>query len=221
MGETTLINGTISICSRNICYVAQTPWIFHGTVRDNILFGLPFDQDMYNKVIDVCALRPDLQMLSAGDLTEIGDRGINLSGGQKQRISLARAVYRKDQCDIFILDDPLSAVDQHVQRQLFACIMNYLQGKTRVLVTHQVSLLDQMNKVVVMDNGQIVHEGTFSGILAVGEAVEICVELKSKSIDFKVKEEKKQEEEEEKTKEEETQVKEKKVSLIAKIKLKK
>jgi ATP-binding cassette subfamily C (CFTR/MRP) protein 1 len=188
------MDGSFSIFSRSICYVAQTPWIFHGTVRDNILFGLPYNQDLYNKVIDLTALKPDLQILPGGDLTEIGDRGINLSGGQKQRISLARAIYRKDQCDIFIFDDPLSAVDQHVQRQLVWCILNYLQGKTRILVTHQVSILDQMDQIIVMDNGKILDQGTFSGIL---EKIMFLtyLELSSRGVEFKVKAATKTEEE--------------------------
>ncbi|KAJ2799091.1 hypothetical protein H4R20_004568, partial [Coemansia guatemalensis] len=91
----------------SIAYVAQQPWILNATLRDNILFGSNYDQEFYNQVIDACALRQDIDMLSAGDVTEIGERGINLSGGQKMRVSLARAVYAR--ADIYILDDPLAA----------------------------------------------------------------------------------------------------------------
>lgn len=98
-------------------YVAQTSWIENGTVQDNILFGLPMVREKYNKVLNVCSLEKDLQMMEFGDKTEIGERGINLSGGQKQRIQLARAVYQE--CDVYLLDDVFSAVDAHTGSDIF------------------------------------------------------------------------------------------------------
>merc|ERR1719148_439197 len=92
-----------------VAYSSQVAWIQNATVRDNILFGNTFDQRQYDSVLDACALRDDLKILTAGDQTEIGEKGINLSGGQKQRISLARAIYSN--ADVYVLDDPLSAVD--------------------------------------------------------------------------------------------------------------
>ena len=76
-----------------MAFVPQQAWIQNLTVRENILFGRPYDRDFYRKVIEACALSPDLKQLPAGDKSELGERGLNLSGGQKQRISLARAVY--------------------------------------------------------------------------------------------------------------------------------
>ena len=86
-------------------------------MQDNILFGKPFQKKRYEEVLKACALEPDLKILSAGDQTEIGEKGINLSGGQKQRVSLARAVYSNS--DLLLLDDPLSAVDSHVGKHIF------------------------------------------------------------------------------------------------------
>lgn len=116
LGEMEKLAGTVNTVGK-LAYVPQQAWIQNATVRDNILFGQAYDRKRYNKVIDACALRADIDILSAGDLTEIGEKGINLSGGQKQRISLARAVY--SDADLYLLDDPLSAVDAHVGKHIF------------------------------------------------------------------------------------------------------
>jgi hypothetical protein len=99
------VNGKVS-------YAAQSAFIMNATVKENILFGSALDEERYQQTIAACALGPDLETLQAGDLTQIGERGINLSGGQKQRVGLARCVYQE--ADIYLLDDPLSAVDAHV-----------------------------------------------------------------------------------------------------------
>lgn len=106
----------VRICGTS-AYVAQTSWIQNGTIQENILFGLPMNQDRYTEVIKVCCLEKDLDMMEYGDHTEIGERGINLSGGQKQRIQLARAVYQD--CDTYLLDDVFSAVDAHTGTEIF------------------------------------------------------------------------------------------------------
>ena len=110
------LNMQIQVCG-NIAYVSQTAWIQTGTVRDNILFGSPMDSHRYKETLEMCSLVKDIEMLSFGDLTEIGERGVNLSGGQKQRIQLARALYQN--ADIYLLDDPFSAVDAHTASSLF------------------------------------------------------------------------------------------------------
>ncbi|KAG8835961.1 hypothetical protein FRC17_010930 [Serendipita sp. 399] len=99
-----------------VSYAAQSPWLEHLSIRDNILFGEPFDSERYWEVIESCALKTDLEILEDGDFTEIGERGISLSGGQKARVALARAVYVRSK--IVLLDDPLSAVDSHTARFL-------------------------------------------------------------------------------------------------------
>lgn len=139
-----LVNGSM-------CYVPQQAWIQNMTLRDNILFGSPFNQQRYDQVVESCALRPDLAVLQAGDMTEIGEKGINLSGGQKARVSMARAVYQNN--DIYLLDDPISAVDSHVARHLFAKVIGQsglLANKTRILVTHSLAHLKHVDRIIVM-----------------------------------------------------------------------
>lgn len=103
--------------SGSVAYVPQSAWIQSGTVRDNILFGKPMNDAVYKQVLDACALRQDLENLAFGDITEIGERGLNLSGGQRQRLQLARAIYQDN--DIYLLDDPFSAVDAHTSSSLY------------------------------------------------------------------------------------------------------
>uniref|UniRef100_A0A8C1R931 ATP-binding cassette sub-family C member 5 n=1 Tax=Cyprinus carpio TaxID=7962 RepID=A0A8C1R931_CYPCA len=158
-----LLSGSVS-ANGTLAYVSQQAWIFHGTVKDNILMGEPFDQTRYARVIYACSLKPDLAILPYGDQTEIGERGINLSGGQKQRVSLARAVYSNR--DIFLLDDPLSAVDAHVGKHIFEeCIKKELKGKSVILVTHQLQYLEFCDQVLLLDNGEIKEAGTHSELM--------------------------------------------------------
>lgn len=150
----------------SVAYVAQQAWIQNATLRDNILFGKTFDKDLYEKVVEACALNADLAMLPAGDQTEIGEKGINLSGGQKQRVSLARAVYAD--ADIYYLDDPLSAVDSHVGKHIFEQVIGpkgILQNKTRVLVTHAITYLPQIDQILVIKDGEISETGTYQELL--------------------------------------------------------
>nr|XP_045582319.1 ATP-binding cassette sub-family C member 4-like isoform X3 [Procambarus clarkii] len=151
LGELPIKAGSISIRGR-VAYASQEPWVFSGTVRQNILFGQPYDVKRYNEVIKVCALEEDLELLPHGDMTVVGERGASLSGGQKARVNLARAVYYD--ADIYLLDDPLSAVDSHVGRHLFdKCIMMHLKHKARVLVTHQLQYLQPASQILVLRGG--------------------------------------------------------------------
>jgi ABC-type multidrug transport system fused ATPase/permease subunit len=100
LGEMTKISGSV-VVRGSVAYAAQSPWITNATLRENVLFGLRYDETWYNKVLDACGLRSDLQVLPGGDLVEIGERGINLSGGQKARVGLARAVYANS--DVYLL----------------------------------------------------------------------------------------------------------------------
>lgn len=111
LGELEKVHGTIDVHG-SLSYASQEPWILSETVRDNILFGTPYDEERYKAVIHACALEADIASFVAGHDTQIGERGVTLSGGQKARLSLARAVYRK--ASVYLLDDPLSAVDTKV-----------------------------------------------------------------------------------------------------------
>ncbi|XP_058238228.1 ATP-binding cassette sub-family C member 12 isoform X1 [Hemibagrus wyckioides] len=158
-----LQSGSVSV-NGTLAYVSQQAWIFHGSVRDNILMGEPFNQERYYRVIHACCLKPDLAILPYGDQTEIGERGLNLSGGQKQRVSLARAVYSNR--DILLLDDPLSAVDAHVGKHIFEeCIKKELKGKTVILVTHQLQYLEFCDAVLLLENGKIKEAGPHSVLM--------------------------------------------------------
>ncbi|KAI1312629.1 hypothetical protein EDD11_002901 [Mortierella claussenii] len=151
----------------SIAYVPQQAWIINATVRDNIVFGRLFDQERYDRILFASGLLPDLEVLAAGDLTEIGERGINLSGGQKQRVSLARAAYQD--ADIYLLDDPLSAVDAHVDQHLWEYLIGpngLLKEKTRVLVTHGIHHLEDMDNILLMKDGRVKEAGPFKHLMA-------------------------------------------------------
>ncbi|KAK3096100.1 hypothetical protein FSP39_023229 [Pinctada imbricata] len=165
LGELEKLDGDVNV-KGSVAYVPQEAWIQNLTVKDNILFGKKLNERKYQKVIKACALLPDLAILSAGDQTEIGEKGINVSGGQKQRISLARAVYNNR--DIYLLDDPLSAVDSHVGKELFNNVIGntgLLKNKTRILVTHGVHWLPMVDTIIVMDNGRIREVGSYEELL--------------------------------------------------------
>ncbi|KAJ5535821.1 oligomycin resistance ATP-dependent permease yor1 [Penicillium frequentans] len=159
-GDMRKVQGNLKFYSDR-AYCPQTAWIQNATVRDNILFGAPYDAAWYDEVITACQLRRDLQILSNGDATEIGERGINVSGGQKQRISLARAMYSN--ADILLLDDPLSAVDPYVGQAIFEkAILGALGSKTRILATHQAHVLSRCDRILWLDDGKVKALGSFA-----------------------------------------------------------
>ncbi|MBA0840427.1 hypothetical protein Goarm_003011, partial [Gossypium armourianum] len=239
LGEIPKLSGTVSVFG-SIAYVSQVSWIQSGTIRNNILYGNPMDADKYDKAIKACALDKDINCFDHGDLTEIGQRGINMSGGQKQRIQLARAVY--NDADVYLLDDPFSAVDAHTASVLFNvrkllhlvlalelsqsllllshcsvmlslflqlnppynhhlyfhsllpttesvlvflsidCVMTALEKKTVILVTHQVDFLSQVDRILVMEGGQITQSGSYEELLMAGTAFEQLVNAHRDSI---------------------------------------
>ncbi|EEY64550.1 ATP-binding Cassette (ABC) Superfamily [Phytophthora infestans T30-4] len=158
LGEMQKRRGTVLV-SGSVAYCSQQPWIQNMTVKDNILFGHPFERTKYEKVLDACALTRDLQSLPAGDRTEIGERGVNLSGGQQARIALARACYSDS--SVYILDSPLSAVDAIVQNEIFEkCLLGLLREKTIILVTHNPEIMTSRfitRAVTVNDAGSVIE----------------------------------------------------------------
>lgn len=166
LGEMEHVHGHITI-KGTTAYVPQQSWIQNGTIKDNILFGSELNEKKYQQVLEACALLPDLEILPGGDLAEIGEKGINLSGGQKQRVSLARATYQNS--DIYILDDPLSAVDAHVGKHIFNKVLGpngLLNGKTRILVTHSIHFLPQVDEIIVIENGTVLEKGSYHDLMA-------------------------------------------------------
>lgn len=180
LGEIPKISGSVTV-NGSIAYVSQTSWIQSGTMRDNILYGKPMKKEAYQRAIRCSALDKDIESFDHGDLTEIGQRGLNMSGGQKQRIQLARAVY--NDADIYVLDDPFSAVDAHTASILFHdCVMAALEKKTVILVTHQVEFLPQTNKILVMEGGKVIQTGSYEELLKSGTAFELLVSAHQSSI---------------------------------------
>ena len=158
-GEIPVTEGNIKCCGTT-AYVSQMPWIFSGTLRENILFGRPFDFDKYIQTIRACALEEDIEGFPDKDEVIVGERGDTLSGGQQVRISLARAVYAD--CDIYLLDNPLAALDMNVSNHIFEqCILGLLSNKVRLMVSHQESHMKRADQVIVLQNGSIIDKGKF------------------------------------------------------------
>lgn len=179
VGEMERKSGKVSVGGR-IAYAAQQPWIVNASLKENVTFGQEFDEKKWQATVDACCLKQDLETLPGGEETEIGEKGINLSGGQKQRVSLARAMYQD--ADVYILDDPLSAVDVHVGRHIFDKFINgAIQHKARLLVTNQLTFLPQADKIVMIENGEIVAQGTFEECQECASFVKLLSEHNAKA----------------------------------------
>ena len=158
------VEGEVRVSGRT-AHVPQRAWIYSGSVRQNILFSETFDEQRYGRVIEACGLRDDLNAFPEGDLTLVGERGASLSGGQRSRVSLARACYSA--ADIFLLDDPLSALDAKVSAHVISnCISGLLRNQLRILITHEVEHLAKADLVVVMKGGSAVARGSYAELLA-------------------------------------------------------
>ncbi|XP_070119022.1 ATP-binding cassette sub-family C member 11 isoform X2 [Equus caballus] len=163
LGEMHLQEGLVGVHG-SLAYVPQQPWMIGASIRENILMGVQYDKARYLQVLHCCSLNRDLEILPFGDMTEIGERGLNLSGGQKQRISLARAVYADR--DVYLLDDPMSALDNHVAKHVFEeCIQKMLRGKSVVLVTHQMQYLEFCDEIILLEDGKICEKGIHSELI--------------------------------------------------------
>ncbi|KAF7339150.1 hypothetical protein MVEN_01992000 [Mycena venus] len=169
LGETTLLAGTLTVRARKIALASQTPFIYPGTLRANILLDNPYDEALYDQVIHACGLRQDIEALPRRDMTKLGDKGTTLSGGQRQRLAIARAVY--SQADLVLLDDVFSALDGETEAHVFESLFGsegMLHGKTTVLVTHGIHHLPSADKVIVMNAGKITHFGSFEQVRDAG-----------------------------------------------------
>ena len=159
-GELQDSSGTISY-DGTLVYVPQLAWLFSGTLRENILFGEPYDEAKYTRIVDACALKEDIQQFPDGDQTIVGEHGEVLSGGQRARVSLARAVYAD--VDLYLFDDPLSAVDFKVGQQIFEkCIKGLLGHKTLVITSHQEQHMQEADKVIMLYKGRVLGTGSFT-----------------------------------------------------------
>ncbi|KAH9975853.1 P-loop containing nucleoside triphosphate hydrolase protein [Lactifluus volemus] len=166
IGDMRRIEGKVSLHG-TVAYAPQNPWLMGASIRDNILFSHEFDEAFYNLVLDACALRPDLELLPNGDMTEVGEKGITLSGGQRARVSLARAVYAR--ADLVLLDDVLAAVDSQVARHVFDQVIGprgLLATKARVIVTHGISFLSRFDHLVYLRSGIILESGSYAKFAA-------------------------------------------------------
>ena len=153
-GELSHLPGRVRCRADSLVYVSQVPWLFSGTVRENILFGEEFNEEKYRAIVEATTLTMDLRQLPKGDMTQIGERGVSLSGGQRARVSLARALYAD--ADIYLLDDPLSAVDLRVGNEILRrCIYGHLSDRLRILVTHQMRYVQNADRVLGVKNGQL------------------------------------------------------------------
>ena len=168
LGDMRCCFGNVAVYG-SIAYAAQVAFIQNSTLKENIVYGNPYDEALYQDTLRMCALLPDIKVLPAGHDTEIGERGINLSGGQKARVGLARAVYAN--ADIYLLDDPLSAVDAHVGQHLFEeCIMDLKRrGKCVILVTNALQFLKQSSHILVLKDGRISESGQYDTLLKYGK----------------------------------------------------
>lgn len=171
----------------NISYSSQEPWLFSGSVRQNILFAEKYDEERYLKIVDICALKSDFAQFPHGDKTLVGEKGKSLSGGQKARINLARCVYKI--ADIYLLDDPLSAVDANVGKHLYDnCIRGFLSDKICVLVTHQLQYLKNSDKIIILKEGEIQVEGNYEDLQTSGmDFAKLLEEFNSEEGDEKEK----------------------------------
>eukprot|EP00803_Ostreobium_quekettii_P010076 evm.model.scf_1807.1 EVM.evm.TU.scf_1807.1 scf_1807:280-13061(-) len=168
LGLTQQVSGGPLLMAGSVAFVPQSPFIVNASVRENILFGHEFNEQKYAEAVEAANLAPDFAAMPGGDLTELGERGVNVSGGQKQRIAIARAVYSG--ADTYLMDDPLSALDAKVGRVVFnKCIIGLHKGKTRVLVTNQLQYVSSADMVVFMSDGKVAEVGPYSELMAAGK----------------------------------------------------
>ncbi|EKM51019.1 uncharacterized protein PHACADRAFT_177708 [Phanerochaete carnosa HHB-10118-sp] len=169
-----------------VAYAAQESWVLSDTIKENILFGSPYNEERYNKVIYQCALTKDLAMFNSGDETQVGERGITLSGGQKARVTLARAVYSS--AGVLLLDDVLAALDVHTSRWVVnKCFKgDLMKNRTTILVTHNITLTAPLAKFILFmgPNGSIQSSGTPTDVLGTDPELKKEVEYEAEALEL-------------------------------------
>lgn len=173
-----LVQGDVKVRG-STSYSSQEPWLFPGTIRQNILFGETFNNERYHKILQICALDTDLEKFPEQDQMMVIDKGLNLSRGQQARVNLARAIYKE--ADIYLLDDCLSSLDTKVSAHIFQnCVKSFLRGKLCLLVVHKQQYLKEADKIIYLKEGQIKAEGTYTDLTESN----IHEELLKNQIDF-------------------------------------
>lgn len=153
IGENNCISGNRYLHG-SVAYVSQVPFVQSATLKDNVLFGKPYNEVKFQQALRVSALLDDLKLFPNREMTEIGEKGITLSGGQRMRVSIARAVYQD--ADIYIFDDPFAALDMHVGKYIFeSCLLTLLKHKLVVLVTNGLQYTSECNKVILVEDMKI------------------------------------------------------------------
>jgi ABC-type multidrug transport system fused ATPase/permease subunit len=188
LGELQLISGDLQLPDRTV-YAPQTAWNRNATVKENIIFELPFQKDIFGEVLFASALQQDIQQWAGGIESEVGERGINLSGGQKQRLALARTIYSSLQENIktVIWDDPFSALDESVANHVFTeGFENLLRNRTRIFATHRIDFALRSDHVVVMKSGQIAEQGAPQDLIKTGGAFAQLMELHNQTRGHKI-----------------------------------
>ncbi|XP_047551479.1 cystic fibrosis transmembrane conductance regulator isoform X4 [Lutra lutra] len=160
MGELEPSEGKIKHSGR-ISFCSQFSWIMPGTIKENIIFGVSYDEYRYRSVIKACQLEEDISKFAEKDNTVLGEGGITLSGGQRARISLARAVYKD--ADLYLLDSPFGYLDVLTEKEIFeSCVCKLMANKTRILVTSKMEHLKKADKILILHEGSCYFYGTFS-----------------------------------------------------------
>ena len=166
INETDIRDYTLYSLRQNIAVVFQDNFLFSGTIRENIMLGNEnATKEQLQKAIEMAYLEDFIATLKDGLETQIGERGIRLSGGQKQRVAIARA-FLKD-APIIILDEATSALDNKAEAIVQKAIDNLMQDKTVFVIAHRLSTIRNANKIVVINQGEIVEEGTHDELLQI------------------------------------------------------
>ena len=148
----------------NISYIPQDPVLFHRTIRENIIYGkLDATEEELIEATKMACCYDFIMNLENGFDTIVGERGVKLSGGQRQRIAIARAILKNSK--ILILDEATSALDSITEKEIQKALENLMKNKTVIAIAHRLSTLNIMDRIVVLDKGKIVEDGTKEQLL--------------------------------------------------------